>query len=353
MIETVVQKEIPWLDASGPEAANVIYCSATLSRNLADLPFPARCSEEELRNAQDRILTAFESEGLMARGQYYSLAELTAAEVRFLQERDLIRGGFFALENACGIYVSGDHFTSILVNEADHIVIRCHASGLAVDQAMRRAYLIDDALSNSLDFAFDEKLGYLTSSIETVGTGLVLRAAIHVPGLAMTNKLHESGTLAQEEFHTLRAGTGSASASLDQATAAGDIAELSNEATLGRSEEEIMFHFNHRASAILEAERTARDQLLHDGRAGIEDRAGRALGIAKGAALMEDDEARSLLSSLRLGVQAGLIDNVPMQTLNTVLVSSRRGHLELQTNQSADGLALSTLRAERFRTSFS
>ncbi len=353
MIDTIVEKALPWLEPNGPEAEFVIYTSATLSRNLADLPFPARCSEEELRTAQDRVLSALEAEGYLERGQYFPIGDLSPADIRFLQERDLVQGGLFAQEGACGVFLSDDQSISIMINDSDHVVVRAHVAGLAPEAAARAAAEVDAALSQALDYTFDDKLGYLTSSTESVGTGLLVRAPIHTPGLTMTHALHDRGNDAEEDHHRLKAGPWTGSAALDQAQAAGDMIELVNTATLGRSEEEIVFHFNHKAASIIEAERQARTRILDEGRTGIEDRVGRALGIAQRARLIDEAEGRALLSALRLGVETKIDESVSLHALNRVFFTSRRGHLEMQVSENADALAISKQRADLFRASFS
>jgi len=353
MVETFVQKTLPWLDAAGPQPAHVLFCSASLHRDLADLPFPARCSEDELRTAQERVVNVLDSEGYLAKGQFLHLSDLDAREVLFLQERDLITEGFIAKEGASGVYVSDDQMLSIMVNEADHLCIRAHASGLDLEAAHAKVNEVDDVLSRELDYAFDDKLGYLTSAVGTVGTGLVMRAVLHLPGLAMANRIHEFEQKLRNDYHELRGGAAGHSVSLDEIYKQGDLVEVSNAATLGRSEAEIVFHLNHKVAEIVEADGQSRDTILAESPRGVEDRLGRALGVAREARLLESGEGNALLSSLRWGVQAGKVDGITYKKLNEVFMASRRGHLEMRYGHDDDPLALSGKRADLFRTSFS
>jgi protein arginine kinase len=353
MVETLLEKPLRWLDASGAQAEFVVFSSGTLARNMADLPFPARCSDEELHTAEERLLNVLEAEGFLSRGQYCPSASLDPREVLFLQERDLISPEFANREGPRGVYVSEDQYLSIMINELDHVKARAHASGLELDQVWTRLNALDDALMRGLDYAFEEKLGFLTSAVGNVGTALVLRVVMHLPGLAMSNQILAAQQRLREEHHALRALSLTGTVRQDDAHAPGDLFELRNTATLGRSEAEIVFHLNHAANELIRQEKEAREALMREGQRGLEDRIGRARGIAREARLLEAAEADAVLSSLRLGISSGLLEGITLRQLNNTLIAARRGHLEMRLGQDCDDLTLSVERADLFRSRFS
>jgi protein arginine kinase len=132
----------------------------------------------------------------------------------------------------------------------------------------------------------------------------------------------------------------------------GELHLLSHISTLGRSEEETIFHLKHLAGELITKERETRDQLRKDAPLQLEDRAGRALGVARHARLLASAEANSLLSSLRLGVSCGMLDQFSLQLINEVFIASQNAHIEMRSGRVCDELQLSAERADLFRARF-
>ncbi len=424
MVETLLDKAPLWLAGDGPEASVVVASECSLLRNLADFPFPARCSEEERRSIEERMMDVLERVDLLANGQYCPLstsllagnsseerllAERFLAE-RLLMERRLVafyqiqaKGprGRMRFEAPAGAYVAEDQSMSIMVNGADHMCMRVLASGLQLLEVWARLNLVDDTLAGALDFAFDDRYGYFTSDLGHVGTGLKASVILHLPGLAMVNKIDEVDQLARERHQILRglkptiafqiegvarglsqlwpkAGKkrskgGSDARSSPEAKAVsealysdwygvlygavaeaeGDLYLLSNTCTLGISEEETLFHLRHLAGDIIAREEEARQTIQQEDRLRLEDRVARALGLARKARLLEFSEALALLSSIRLGVATGLVEDYSIQHVNELLIASQGFHIRMKTGQDCDELTLGTKRADLFRTRFS
>jgi len=390
MVETCFDRPPCWVAGEGPEASVAVWCQCSLLRNLADFAFPAGCSDEEKRSIEERVLVALEVLHLLDDGRYRGMQGLARAEVLSLAECRLIP---FELalngKPGTGVYVSEDQSTSIAINGSDHLCITMLASGLQFQDVWARLALLDDHLSGSLDYAFDKRLGFLTTSLGHTGTGLRAGVVLHLPGLVMANgmaNLVQGARQRRQAVHGLKstvspaAVASAASSSVarknqpenppitdlgeafymdltgalygDVTEAEGDLFLLTNLATLGASEEEILFHLRHAASEIIAQERAARDALLAKDRRRLEDRVYRALGIARSARVLGFTEGATLWSSLRLGIETGLLSGYSLHHVNELLFASQGGHIRMKTGRDCDEWLLSIERADLFRARF-
>jgi len=346
MVEVLLDKSPAWLAANGPEAALVLRTRGSLARNLSDFPFPSHCSEDEKRSVEERLLAALESANLLSMGQYCSLQGLDAREIGLLHERQLITDTLIRGTGPRGVFVSHDQSLTILVNDEDHVRIQVTAPGLQTQEVWSRLSGIDDLLDVSLDYAFDERLGYLSSDLARVGTGLRIDVMLHLPALGMANGILPAEQYVREQQHTLFGAFGSLT------DGHGDLYVIQNLRTLGRSEEEIAFHVKHLAMELIAREKDARNAVLNENAVAVEDRVGRALGIARNARLLDHGEALDLLSSLRFGLEAGVAERFTYPQLNQLFMAGQRAHIEMKEAQDLDELALSQKRADLFRGRF-
>jgi protein arginine kinase len=374
--QTLLDNRPGWFTADSPEAVTAVVSQATLARNIADYPFPARAAVDERQAVIDRVAPLLEH---IAPGRLYPLAEFDARELRFLVERRLITRDLAAAAGPKAVHISEDQTLAVMLNGADHLTIRAHLPGLQIAEAGRRVAAVETALAASLDFAFSPRLGYLTAALDNVGTGLKAGVALHLPALAqlaevggaasrigahraLLRGMKVGGTSGGDTTRGAARGESRVSQSfqsdLDGAGAAspqeasGDLFVVCNDCTLGISEEEIVFNVQHAANALIQAEAEARHRLLDSSVLGVEDRVGRARGIAAGARLLSFAEAVTLLSALRLGVAAGLLPGVSVESLNELLIGAQGAHLELAQGGHVDVLALNQARADLFRACF-
>ncbi len=384
LVDTFIQRAPSWVESGRSDADTVLLSQLTLSRALADVPFPERCTLDELSSVQERIHATLDALNLLSKGTYYPLDELTPLERQFLAERRLLDRGFLKEEGPRGVYVSDDQTMSIMVNGADHIALRTVVTGLDLNDAWNRLTALDDTLSATLDFAYDDTLGFLTSQLESVGTGLKVAILLHLPTLSMGDKigrhaaaLIEHGILLQGvctgggesaplQVSDLGQGLGSdilLEHSNEQSLLCdmnggiggsvkdthGDLFLLRNQRCLGVSEEEIIFQVRHGAEQLMADEKEARAIQQRDGLRGLEDRVGRAEGVAQGARLIGFSEGLALLSSLRLGVETGLLPKCSLAELNQLFLASQGAHLALAHGEACDAWTLTSDRADLFR----
>jgi len=234
-------------------------------------------------------------------------------------------------EGPRGALIPEDQCSSLTINEIDHLRTRALAPGLDPQSAWLRVNEFDEILGGSLDFSFHERRGYLTASLGTVGTGLQTTLTLHLPALAWTNKVFPTEQMVRESGHVLEG----AFTTLDESGA--PFFHLSNATTLGQSEEEIIFHLRQVALELVAKEREARDPLLTDGLTTAQDQVGRALGIARGAHLLSFEEAISLVSTLRFGLTADLLQGYDLPLLNELAIGARPGHISLRCDHACDG----------------
>jgi len=347
MLETLVDKFALWLGSGGPEADVVVSTRGVLARNLSDLPFPDTCSDDERRTVEERVLTACEDIEVLAGGQYLPLQELDECEVQFLVEARLVTRELADGDGARGVYVTEDQSVSVMVNEADHIHVQVTDAGLCLSEAWEKLSALDELFSTRLDFAYDDRYGYLTADLARVGSGLKMTPELHLPALGATQRIMALAQHVCDEHNLAFEGClGPLHAGI------GDLYALYNRTTLGRSEEELVYELREAASRVVAMEKDARGELLQEGPRGLEDRVGRALGTARSARLLELDESVALLSSLRLGIELGLLEGYSLQLINELLIASQPAHIELKKGQACDEVTLSVERADLFRARF-
>jgi protein arginine kinase len=377
-----------WMAEEGPEASVAVWCQCSLVRNLADFAFPETCSGEDKTSVEQRVLSALRELNLCEEGRYYPLSDLSRAEVLCLAECRLIPYELTLNGSHGGVYVTEDRSTSIAVNGADHLCITALASGCQVQEVWSRLTVLDDRLAGKLDYAFDKRLGFLTTSLGHAGTGLKESVVLHLPALVMLNgmaNLVQAARQRRQAIHGFKSvvspvaaplapgtspGEGSGENALasntgdgfymdltgalygDVAEAEGDLFMLTNLATLGVSEEEILFHLRHAASDIIAQERAARESLLMRESKRLEDRVWRAVGIAQNARVIGFTESVGLWSSLRLGIETGLLSEHSLRELDELLFASQGGHTRMRSGRDCDEWMLGIERADLLRARF-
>lgn len=344
MIGTLLQRMGNWVSTEGPEADVFFASFCRLSRNLSDFAFPDKCSDEELSAVEERVLAAIET--LDIQGQYYPLHKLDPLETQFLIERRVIGGEMLDASGARGVFLTQDGAVAFAINGVNHLTIRGYAAGQQLNEISARVAVFDDELAGGLNYAFTSRRGFLTPDLRDVGTGLHIGAILHLPSLEASGALPEHIGYTESRRHSI------VPLIADGKKALGDFFVVSNSSTLGRSEEETLFHLRHIAGELAEHERAERTARLNEARLQVEDRIWRALGVARNARLLAFAEGLRVLSSLRLGLANGLLDQFTYPNISDTFVASQDAHLSLKLGRSTDELTLNASRADLFRTRF-
>ena len=392
MAEALCDKLAPWMAGNGPEAAIVVCSQGNLSRNFADFPFPNTIGPEQEKTIADRVQAVLKHVGWLEKGHYYPLDSTDLNEVLCLAELRLLSVDLLDRRLNTGLYVSEDQSETLSVNGMDHLCLGRLASGLQPESLWSHLSARDDAVSDGIDYSFHERFGYLSSSLSNVGTGLKISVLLHLPGLGMqgalmplmqfarANRLGLYGlrptgivprgamrppgeflrrNARRPQFVVPTENMGEAYYHDPSTTlygtvseAEGDLFLLCNQSTLGTSEEEIVYNIRHVALDLVARERAARDTLLQQERRRVEDRVMRALGIAQTARLLSLGEAAGLLSSMRLGLDVGLLTQFGLAQLNELLFTAQSAHLRMKLGRDCDEWTLNMERADLFRSRF-
>lgn len=313
---SLIESGVEWLRGEGDLSDVLLSSRVRLARNLAGRFFGAKAArrdrEATLGSCRDCLMHAEISEKLI----WVDLHAASPLDRTLLVERHLIsknhgKGrGTNPNDDPRGVAISvPDERLAVMVNEEDHLRIQVIRSGLALTEAWKEIDAIDDKIEERLEYAFSPRFGYLTACPTNVGTGIRMSAMLHLPALRLTGELEKVKRAASDMNLAVRGFYGEGS------DAVGDLFQLSNQTTLGKSEAQVIQELEGEVlPKIVEYERLARRELLAKRRVGLEDQVWRAWGALTNARLMNTDEAMQALSLVRLGTTMGLLRNANKQT---------------------------------------
>ncbi|REK69181.1 protein arginine kinase [Paenibacillus paeoniae] len=334
-----------WMRGAGPDSDVVISSRVRVARNLRHQPFPLLATGEQATEVLDQLAEVSLSGQLNAYGSFDTilLSDLSELDKRVLVEKHLISPNLANESRGGAVILSEDEAVSIMINEEDHLRIQCLYPGFQIGEAWTLASGIDDIFEEAADYAFDEKRGYLTTCPTNVGTGIRASVMMHLPALVLTQHINRILTAVTQVGLAVRGLYGEGSEAL------GNLFQISNQTTLGQSEDEIIENLHGVAKQIIEHERAARKRLLEESRMRIEDRVRRSYGILSHAVIMDSKEAAQRLSDVRLGADLGLLKDVTPQVLNELLVMTQPGFLQQAFNEKMNAEQRDYRRAELIR----
>lgn len=332
-----------WYDKAGAESDAVCSTRVRLARNLRDFPFPDTATpeqKEKVREAvKEALLTA--SSLMAAQFDFVPLQALSQQEAVSLVERHIVSPGFISDTQGKAVLLSKDESISIMINEEDHVRIQVIREGLAAKEAFETAERIDALLSEHLQFAFSQQLGYLTQCPTNLGTGLRVSVMLHLPALTeygmmprMTANLSKLGMIIRGTY-----GEGS--------QVVGAMYQLSNQITLGLSETAALDNLTAIAKQLISEERNRRNILLDN--IAVQDKIDRAAGILKTAKVLSNNEFMQLISYVRLGVETARLTGVSQEEINRVMTRVQPATLMAQAQQSMKEQERDILRASLVR----
>ncbi len=278
----------------------VISTRVRLARNFAAYPFPQKMDEAQAEDVVTLVRKGLKPLDLDNFTEY-KMSELTEEEAQRLQERYLISP---ALRGARGgaAFVSSDEHISIMVNEEDHLREQYICHGFRLDEAYERMLGIDSELSATFDFAYSERLGYLTACPSNLGTGLRASVMLFLPVLTKQGKLKSWIAEVKRKGLTVRGAFG------EGTVGEGYLYQLSNEKTLGEREMAIIEELKSTALRLCDAESNAREALLQTKGLEIEDRCLRSFGALTNCALLSQKEFLEKMTDIRFGVACGFLE---------------------------------------------
>lgn len=332
-----------WLNGSGTEGAVVYSTRIRLARNLESIPFPPRARKEQLTAVVQRAAGAVERLPTLSGAEYFDLTALSPLERTFLMERHLISRDLQQGSRTRGVVVAPGENLSVMVNEEDHFRIQAIESGFQLARAWESINALDEEMARELDYAYRRELGYLTACPTNVGTGMRASVLIHLPSLVLTKQAKKVLQGVNAVGLAVRGFYGEGTEVM------GNFFQVSNQATLGRSEMEILESLERVTRQLIEYEGKAREAMLKSARVQVEDKVWRAYGTLRYCRSITSQEVLSLASAVRFGLAMGLDGLSDTRTLNEIMVYAQPGHVQQLAGRELAAPERNVLRAEYVR----
>ena len=321
----------------------VISTRVRLARNLKDYPFPCRLSEQGRKKVIEKVTSAIRDSNSSIASDFnlIKLDDLTEAQGVSLVERHLVSPEFISETEGRALLLSKDESMSIMINEEDHIRLQVITDGLSLEQAYDTADKLDTLLDENLEFAFDDKLGYLTQCPTNLGTGMRASVMLHLPALEKSRTIGRiAGNLSKLGL-TIRGTHG------EGTEPKGSLYQLSNQVTLGISEKAAIENLKNITSQLISQEELARERICSN--IDIQDSISRSLGILKYARTIAHDEALQLLSNVRLGIVSGQLKDVPLLTIDKLMTDVEPATLMVNSGKNLSAAQRDVARADLLR----
>lgn len=339
-LDDMVKRHGSWLEMGG-DTGPVVSSRIRLARNLQDYSFPGWASEEEKVTIWENMIGLFDTFEPPFIGWDMSQTDVLDKEILF--ERHLISQELAVKEEGCGVFVSPDECMAVMINEEDHIRVQSLQPGLQLSEAWKAADRMDDQLEQHLSYAFSSKLGYLTSCPSNVGTGMRASVMLHLPGLVLMDEMEPVINGISKIGLAVRGMWG------EGTEAAGNMFQISNQITLGKREDQIIEHLEQIVLELIDHENNARMRLMEERALTVQDHVARALGILSNARLMTSGEALNLLSTLRLGIDLGMVEQFSRREIDVLFITIQPAHLQKIKETQLEAEQRDLLRAEMLR----
>lgn len=329
------------MSASGEAVDVVVSSRARLARNVQGYRFPGRMDEEQATRLVREVGDAIQN--VEPNWFYVGMADLLPLDRQVLVEKHLVSPEFAQHPDHRALALAPSEAEAIMVNEEDHLRIQSFRPGLAVEDAHAAAARLDDLLERRLRFVFNPQLGYLTTSPTNVGTGLRVSVMVHLAGLVHSQMAGQMLTALAKLGVAIRGIYG------EGTQAVGHFFQISNQVSLGRTEEELVQGVRSVALQVVEEERKARALLSQHHLLEVQDRVFRSLGILRTARLLSAEEALERISDVRLGVEMGLLQRPALPVLSELMVISLPGYLHRKAGKDLERGERLALRAALIR----
>jgi protein arginine kinase len=345
-LDKLTQAVGEWLRGTGPESDIVMSSRVRLARNVAQFPFVSRATEQDRteieRFLRERIAAAPVGRNL----DYIDVGGLEEVDRQFLVERQLISRELAEAQGARSVGIDGREQVSLMINEEDHLRIQCVHSGLDLTGVWEQIRTVDDEIDRVVPYAFHPRWGYLTACPTNVGTGIRVSVMLHLPALVMTRQIDKVFRSLHKISLAVRGLYGEGSQAM------GDFYQISNQTTLGKTEEKLVEDVGDVVPVLIEYERRAREFLVRETQQNVHDQVSRAYGILRTAQTITAEETMQLLSRVRMGVLLGLIGDIDISDINVLLVRTQPAHLQKLRGLELDSKDRNIERARYLRQHF-
>lgn len=317
-----------WYIEKGDQGDVVLSTRIRLARNLDEFPFPAKLDVAGKNRVNSLVKSAlFENDSKDF--SFIEMKDLSRKQAVSLAERHLISPEFAAKKDGSALMLSGDESVSIMLCEEDHIRLQVMKAGLALEEAFDIADKLDSLIDSRLNYAFDERIGYLTACPTNLGTAMRASVMLHLPALTRCGQINRLANTVSKLGLTIRGAYGEGSRT------SGDIYQISNQITLGITEETAIANLKSIVLQLVGQERAAAAKMVKN--LADEDKIFRAYGVLKNARLLSTEEFMELASLVRLGAARGIL-NVNIEKINELIVNMQPATVSAA-NENADSAA--------------
>ncbi len=321
-LSNVIDEGLSWLDGTGPHSDIVLSSRIRVARNVEGYLFQSKIGSIESREIMKKVETTLSTRGYLKKGAFIELDQINDIERKLLLERHLISKDLLGRYKDSGLVITDGGRLSLMIGEEDHLRIQSLMSGFILDECWQKVENLEQDLGEAIDYAYHPRFGFLTACPTNTGTGIRASVLIHLPGLVLTKEIGKVLRGISQIGLTFRGIYGEGSDVM------GNYFQISNQTSLGKTEEELIDHLSKITKQVVEYEQNAREILTRDAKVQIEDKIWRAYGILRYARAITPEEGMNLMSAVRLGVQLDVIKGLNISTLNNILMYSQYGHLE-------------------------
>ncbi|MBP2078955.1 protein arginine kinase [Oceanobacillus polygoni] len=335
----------PWMYEQGPDNDIVMSSRIRLARNFATVTYPILAEHEKLDDIRSFFKKEYEHQTFQSYKdlEFVSIKDLTPVEKSVLVEKHLVSPHLVKRDEHAAVMISQNEQVSVMINEEDHIRIQLYFPGLQLKKALEEAFHFDDWIEEKVNYAYDETKGYLTSCPTNVGTGMRASVMMHLPALSMTKQINRMIPAISQLGLVVRGIYGEGSEAL------GNIFQISNQITLGKSEKDIVADLESVVNQLIDHERVARGFIMKRSGIELEDRIFRSYGVLQYSRIIESKEAAKCISDVRLGIDLGIIENTSGNILNELMVLTQPGFLQQYANRTLNASERDVLRASLIR----
>lgn len=332
------------------EDNNVVLTSRIrLARNISGIPFPHMLSQEKSMEVVSEISSSIVNDEINKTNDFriIKLNELNALERISMVEKHLISKEHSNNYQNAAVLINNLNNISIMINEEDHVRLQVMENSFNLKGIYELASEIDDVIEEKVTYAYDSKLGYLTSCPTNLGTGIRASVMLHLPALSLIKNIDNIIGTVNQVGMTIRGFYGEGSNSM------GNIYQISNQITLGLSEDEIINNIVGVTKKIIDNEFSARELIMKKQQLELEDDIYRSLGMLKYTRLITTQECLNLLSKVRMGLEMDIIKDIDIKQLDNLFYKVQPATLELSGDGQGEDRARDIARAKMVRETLS
>lgn len=332
-----------WVGNTGADTDVVLSTRVRLARNLRDRQFPLAASLQERTSVFGEVSSALRALPAWHDNTLVNFCGLPVVQQQFLVEERVASPDLLRIEGDRGLMCDAEHRLSVMINEEDHLRIQGLDSGRCADQVWTALDGLDTGLGRQVGYAFDNRKGFLTSCPTNSGTGLRVSFLLHLPGCVLTKTIEQVLQGASHLGMCIRGFFG------EHSEVVGSFFQMSNQATLGAREEEVVAATQSAVQQIIGFERTARGRLLSEAAVEIDDKIFRAYGILQYARRLDVRDFLTTCSALRLGIVQQRLPGVTLDLLNRIMLQGLPAHMQVSVGKDMSDEEMDVARAELVR----